>query len=81
MLVHVHKETPEQAQFQAALTPPQERDAIMADYEAMETEAPVFTPWQVAASEALRDGEAETAIEAWRISGTGSIFATTRRRR
>ena len=28
---------------------------------------PLFTPWQVAVSEALRDGEAERAIEAWRL--------------
>ena len=68
VLVHVHKETPEQAQFQAALTPPQERDAILAEYEAMERK-PVFTPWQVSVSEALRDGEAEKAIEAWRLRG------------
>ena len=68
VLVHVHKETPEQARFQAALTPPRERDAILADYEAMERK-PVFTPWQVAVSEALRDGEAEKAIEAWHLRG------------
>ncbi|MCY4407749.1 MAG: AAA family ATPase, partial [Rhodospirillaceae bacterium] len=66
VLVHVHKETPEQARFQAGLTSPQERDAILADYEAMETK-PVFTPWQVAVSEALRDGEAAQAIEAWHL--------------
>ena len=29
----------------------------------------VFTPWQVSVSEALRDGEAEQAIEAWRLRG------------
>ena len=66
VLVHVHKETPEQARFRAGLTNPQERDAILADYEAMERKT-VFTPWQVAVSEALRDGEAEKAIEAWHL--------------
>ena len=66
VLVHVHKETPEQARFRAGLTNPQERDAIMAEYEAMERK-PLFTPWQVAVSEALRDGEAEKAIEAWHL--------------
>ena len=66
VLVHVHKETPEQARFRAGLTNPQERDAILADYEAMDRK-PVFTPWQVAVSEALRDGEAEKAIEAWHV--------------
>ena len=68
VLVHVHKETPEQARFRAGLTSPQERDAILAGYEAMERK-PLFTPWQVAVSEALRDGEAAQAIEAWRLRG------------
>ena len=66
VLVHVHKETPEQARFRAGLTNQQEHDAILASYEAMERK-PVFTPWQVAVSEALRDGEAEKAIEAWHL--------------
>ena len=66
VLVHVHGETPEQARFRAGLTNPQERDAILADYEAMENK-PLFTPWQVAVSEALRDGEAGKAIEAWHL--------------
>ena len=68
VLVHVHKETPEQARFRAGLTSPQERDAIMAEFEAMDRK-PVFTPWQVAVSEALRDGEVAQAIEAWRLRG------------
>ena len=68
VLVHVHKETPEQARFRAGLTSLEERDAILADYEATEKK-PVFTPWQVAVSEALRDGEAAQAIEAWRLRG------------
>ena len=66
VLVHVHKETPEQARFRAGLTNQQERDAILADYEAMDRK-PLFTPWQVKVSEALRDGEAEKAIEAWHV--------------
>ena len=66
VLVHVHKETPEQARFLAGLTNPQERDTTLAEYEAMERK-PLFTPWQVAVSEALRDGEAEKAIEAWHL--------------
>ena len=64
VLVHVHGETPEQARFRAGLTGPEERDAILAEYEAMERK-PVFSPWQVAVSEALRDGDAEQAIQAW----------------
>ena len=66
VLIHVHKETPEPARFRAGLTSPQERDAILAEYEAMERK-PLFTPWQVEVSEALRDGEAEKAIEAWHL--------------
>ena len=68
VLVRVHGETPEQARFRAGLTPPQERASILADYEAMDRKPP-FTPWQVAVSEALRDGKAEKAIEAWRLRG------------
>ena len=68
VLVHVHKETPEQARFRAGLTTSQERDTMLADYEAMDRK-PLFTPWQVAVSEALRDGEAAQAIEAWRLRG------------
>ena len=66
VLVHVHKETPEQARFRAGLTSREERDAILADYDATEKK-PLFTPWQVAVSEALRDGEAAQAIEAWHL--------------
>ena len=42
-----------------------ERTRILSDYEAM-ADKPSFTPWQVAVSEALRDGDAGQAIEAWR---------------
>ena len=66
VLVHVHGETPEQARFRAGLTSREERDSILAAYEAMDRK-PVFTPWQVAVSEALRDGAAEKAIEAWHL--------------
>ena len=43
VLIHVHGETPEQARFRTGLTGPKERDAILADYEAMK-EKPPFTP-------------------------------------
>ena len=66
VLVHVHKETLEQARFRAGLTSQEERQRILADYEAMDRK-PLFTPWQVAVSEALRDGEAEKAITAWHV--------------
>ena len=50
------------------MTGPKERDAILARYEAM-VDKPSFTPWQVSASEALRDGDAAAAIEALRVRG------------
>ena len=61
ILVHVHGETPEAARFRAGLMGEQERANILGDYETM-NEKPRFTPWQVAASEALRDGDAVSAI-------------------
>ena len=68
ILVHVHGETPEVARFQAGLMGEQERARILSDYESME-EKPEFTPWQVAASEALRDGDAASAIAAHHARG------------
>ena len=68
VLVHVHGETPEAARFQAGMTGPKERDTVLSKYEAM-ADKPSFTPWQVSASEALRDGDAASAIEALRVRG------------
>ena len=68
ILVHVHGETPEAARFRAGLMGEQERTRILGDYEAME-DKPRFTPWQVAASEALRDGDAASAIAAHHARG------------
>ena len=68
ILVHVHGETPETARFRAELMGEQERAKILGDYGAM-TENPHFTPWQVAASEALRDGDAASAIAAHHTRG------------
>ena len=45
-----------------------DRARVVAEYEAME-DKPVFTPWQVAASEALRDGDAASAIAAHHLRG------------
>ena len=47
----------------AGLMGEQGRARILSDYESMD-EKPQFTPWQVAASEALRDGDAASAIAA-----------------
>ena len=68
ILVHVQGETPEAARFRAELMGEQERAKILGDYEAM-AEKPQFTPWQVAASEALRDGDAVSAIAAHHARG------------
>ena len=68
ILVHVHGEAPEAARLRAGTAGPEERDAVLAGYEAM-ADKPLFTPWQVSASEALRDGDAAAAIEAWRTRG------------
>ena len=69
ILVHVHGETP------ARGTVPggphgrrRERRRIVADYEATK-DKPAFTPWQVAASTALRDGDAAAAIAAHHARG------------
>ena len=68
ILVHVHGETPEAARFRAGLMGEQERTRILGNYEAME-DKPRFTPWQVTASEALRDGDAASAIAAHHLRG------------
>ena len=68
ILVHVHGETPEAARFRAGLMGEQESARIFGDYEAM-AEKPQFTPWQVSASEALRDGDAVLAIAAYHARG------------
>ena len=46
---------------------------FLSDHEAMKLKSPQFTPWQVSASEALRDGDAVLAIAAYRLQGDGSI--------
>ena len=68
ILLHVHGEAPEAARFRTGMIGEQERTRIVAEYEAME-DKPAFTPWQVAASEALRDGDAASAIAAHRARG------------
>ena len=68
VLVHVHGETPSAARFRGGLMGDDERARIFADYGAM-VDKPAFTPWQVDVSEALRDGDAAAAIEAWHERG------------
>ena len=68
ILVHVHGETPAAARFRGGLMSEDERTRIVAGYEAM-AEKSAFTPWQVNVSEALRDGDAADAIQAWHERG------------
>ena len=68
ILVHVHGENPEAARLRTGMMGEQERTRIVAEYEAME-DKPAFTPWQVAASEELRDGDAASAIAAHHARG------------
>ena len=68
ILVHVHGETPAAARFRGGLMGDDERARIFADYGAM-AQKPAFTPWQVNVSEALRDGDAAAAIQAWHERG------------
>ena len=68
ILVHVHGETPEAARFRAGLIGEQEHARILANYELVD-EKPQFMPWQVSASEALRDGDAASAIAAHHARG------------
>ena len=68
ILVHFHGENPEAARFRTGMMGEQKRTRIVAEYEAMK-DKPVFTPWQVAASEALRDGDAASAIAAHHARG------------
>ena len=68
ILVHVDGENPEAAQLRTGMMGEQERTRIVAEYEAMK-DKPAFTPWQVAASEALRDGDAASSIAAHHARG------------
>ena len=76
VLVHAHGETPETARLRASMTPPDERARVLADYEASPAK-PVFTPWQVAASEAFRDGKAAEGITAYHTRGHVHLCRST----
>ena len=78
ILVHVHGETPQAARFRAGLMREDERSRILSQYEAT-ADKPTFTPWQVAVSEALRDGDAEQAIQAWHERGRFRLGYTEER--
>ena len=68
ILTHVQGETPETARLLANSMAEERRTRILTYYETMKGKL-VFTPWQVAASEALRDGDAASAIAAHHVRG------------
>ena len=68
ILTHVQGETPVTARLLASSMAEERRTRILAYYENMKGKL-VFTPWQVAASEALRDGDAASAIAALHLRG------------
>ena len=68
ILTHVQRETPETARLLASLMAEERRTRILTYYENMKGRL-AFTPWQVAASEALRDGDAASAIAALHLRG------------
>ena len=68
ILTHIQGETPESARLLASSMAEERRTRILAYYENMKGKL-VFTPWQVAASEALRDGDAASAVAAHHLRG------------
>ena len=68
ILTHIQGETPERARLLANSMAEERRTRILTYYENMKGKL-VFTPWQVAASEALRDGDAASAIAAHHLRG------------
>ena len=68
ILTHVQRETPERARLLASSMAEERRTHILTYYENMKGRLE-FTPWQVAASEALRDGDAASAIAALHLRG------------
>ena len=68
ILTHVQGETPETARLLASSMAEERRTRILTYYENMKGKL-AFTPWQVAASEALRDGDAASAIAALHLRG------------
>ena len=67
-LTHIQGETPETARLLANSMAEERRTRILTYYENLKGRL-VFTPWQVAASEALRDGDAASAIAAHHLRG------------
>ena len=68
ILTHIQGETPETARLLVNSMAEERRTRILNYYENMKGRL-VFTPWQVAASEAVRDGDAASAIAALHLRG------------
>ena len=68
VLRHVDGLDAETARLKAGMMPAEEREARLRAF-AEAAEKPEFTPWQAAASEALKDCRAEEAIAAWDARG------------
>ena len=68
ILTHIQGETPERARLLVNSMAEERHTRILTYYENMKGKL-VFTPWQVAASEALRDGDAASAIAALHLRG------------
>ena len=68
ILTHIQGETPETARLLVNSMAEERRTRILTYHETMKGRL-VFTPWQVAASEALRDGDAASAIAALHLRG------------
>ena len=68
ILTHIQGETPETARLLANSMSEERRTRILTYYENMKGRL-AFTPWQVAVSEALRDGDAASAIAALHLRG------------
>ena len=75
VLVHVHGLEPGQARFEAGMTSAEDKARILAEYRAM-PDKPAFEPWQIAASQALRDGDAAGAIAAYDARGRFHLCRT-----
>ena len=68
ILTHIQGETPETARLLVNSMAEERRTRILNYYENMKGKL-VFAPWQVAVSEALRDGDAASAIAALHLRG------------
>ncbi len=70
VLRHRHGVSPEEARAEAETISAADRAAILAEFEASPQSRDLpFKPWQIAASEAFRDGDAHKAIAAYRDRG------------